>query len=106
MPEVLKILYQGQLPASVATLVTVGALKNWVVRHMTVVNNDTVTRTFALYRNGTTAPFLITPPLMVIVAGGMQEFDGADGYNAADTLAGVGSVASMLTLIVSGDEIS
>lgn len=102
MADAFKKLYQGQLPSSVATLYT--AASQAVVRHWTCVNNDTVARTFALYRDGTGVTNLITPPATLIPPGGMAEFDGAEAFALGDTLRGVASVASMLSLTVTGDE--
>jgi len=106
MADTYKLLYQGQLAATPGTLYTVPSVTNVIVRHISVVNNDTVNRTFALYRQGTAATNLITPPAMLVPPGGMQEWDGAMAMAATETLRGVGSVASMLTVTIDGDEIT
>jgi hypothetical protein len=106
MADAYKKLYQGQLPSSVGTLVTVGGSVSWIVKHITVVNNDTASRTFSLYRDGTAATNVITPPAMVVLAGGMQEWDGTMAFEASATIRGLASVATMLTVTISGDEIS
>lgn len=101
-----KQLYQGQLPSSAATLYTVPGSTSAIIRHISVVNNDTVARTFALYRGGTAATNYITPPAMVVLPGGMQEWDGAMAMAATETLRGVASVATQLSITVDGDEIT
>lgn len=106
MADAYKQLYQGQLPSSAATLYTVPGATSAIIRHISVVNNDTVARTCAFYRGGTAATNLITPPAMVVLPGGMQEWDGAMALGTTETLRGVGSVASMLSVTVDGDEIT
>lgn len=106
MADAYKVLYQGQLGASVATLATVGGGKSWIVKHIAVVNNDTSNRTFGLYRQGTAAANVITPPNMVVPAGGCCEWDGTMALAASETIAGGASVASQLTVTICGDEVS
>lgn len=106
MPDAYKQLYQAQLPAAVATLATVPALTYWIVKHFTVINNDTVARTFVLYRGGTAAANIITPPAVVVPAGGMVEWDGTMSFGPGETIRGNASVATMLTLTIDGDEVT
>lgn len=106
MADLYKLLYQGQLPSSVGTLATVGTGKMWIVKHITVINNDSAARTFALYRQGTAAANIITPPAMAIAAGGMAEWDGTMALNDAETIRGLASVATMVTISIDGDEVS
>ena len=94
------------LASAAATLATVGAGKNWIVGRVTVVNTDTVDRTFTLYKNGTTAQFQITPTITVKANGGMVEIDQLDSFAAAETIGGVASVASKLAIMMSGDEVT
>jgi hypothetical protein len=101
-----KTLYQGQLPAAAATLATVPALTSWIVKHITVVNNDTSDRTFTLYRNGTAATNICLPPNVNVPAGGMVEWDGTMALEAGGTIAGVASVAAQLTITIDGDEVT
>ena len=105
MADAYKTLYQGQLPSAVATLATVGALKSWIVKHISIVNNGPGNMIFQLYRNGTTAPFAWTPP-MTIVENGIAEWDGTEAMAAADTIAGYAGIASQLTMTMTGDEVS
>jgi len=101
-----KLLYQGQLPSSVGTLATVGSGKSWIVKHISIVNNDSAARTFSLYRQGTAAANIITPPAMSIPAGGMAEWDGTMAMADGETIRGLASVATMLTATICGDEVS
>lgn len=101
-----KLLYQGQLASSVATLATIASGKAWIIKHYSVVNNDSVARTFVLYRQGTAAANIITPPAVAVPAGGMVEWDGTMSLGAAETLRGFASVATQLTLTVCGDEVT
>ena len=101
-----KLLYQGQLAATVTTLATVGSGLAWIIKSIQVVNNDSAARTFALYRQGTAAANIITPPAMSIPAGGLAEWDGTLALAATETLRGVASVATQLTITISGDEVT
>lgn len=106
MTDKYTLLYQGQLPSTVGTLATIGAGKSWIIKNWVVINNDTVARSFALYRQGTAAANIITPPNTLIPAGGMAEWEGTITLFDAETLRGVASVASMLTITISGDEVT
>ena len=102
-----KTLYEGQLPNSVGVLAAVPSLTSWIIKHISVINTDAGSdHTFALYRNGTTDPFLFTPPAMLVVMGGMDEFTGTLALEAGGTIAGVSDVATTLTVILDGDEIT
>jgi hypothetical protein len=101
-----KLLYQGQLPSSTGTLATVASGKAWIIKHMAVVNTDSAARTFTLFRQGTGDANMITPPAMAVPAGGMAEYDGTMALGASETLRGVASVATELTITVSGDEVT
>jgi len=79
--ETYKVLYQGQLPATIATLYTVPASTQAFIRTITIVNNDTSKRTFELTVNGTAAANRITP-IMDIIAGGMMVYEDGKGWNA------------------------
>lgn len=103
MADTYKQLHQSQLSATVQTMITVGAAESMIIKHMTVVNNDTVSRTFAFYKNGTAAANIITPPAITIPAGGSAEWDGTMAMGNNDTLRGIASAATMLTATISGD---
>lgn len=100
-----KVLYQGQLPSSIGVLVTVPALKQWIVKSFENVNNDVSPRTFSLYQNGTTASHIITSTAVSIPAGGSWQRNCDMTFNAGDTIAGVASVSGQLTFTVWGSEI-
>jgi len=59
--EVYKVLDQRQLASSVATIYTAPGSTTAFVKTIAVVNNDTVSRTFQLFRGGTAAANAITP---------------------------------------------
>jgi hypothetical protein len=107
MASAYKTLYENQLPNSVTTLVTVPGGKSWIIKDISLVNTDSVDHTVALYRNGTTAPFLMTPAAVNIVAGGMYAFSGGTiALETGATIAGVADTASKVTIKISGDEVS
>ena len=58
-----KVLYQGQLASSAATIYTVPATTVTVVKSIAVVNTDTVSHTFQLFRGGLVAANAITGTL-------------------------------------------
>lgn len=107
MANAFKVLYQGQLGNSVATLATVGAAKTWIIKQITAVNNDASARTFGLYVGGTTAAKAITPPAVSIPAGGGWDWCPCDiCLETGQTLSGGASVATQVTVTVFGVEIS
>lgn len=109
MADAYKVLYQGQLGNSVATLATVGAGKTWLIGLITAVNNDSSARTFGLCVGGTTAAFRITSNVISLPAsGGSWEWapEKPICLEAAQTLAGGASVATQVTVTVFGDEVS
>ncbi len=106
MADSFKVLAQGQLGNTVATLATVGALKTWIIKYITVINTDSAARTFGLYIGGTTNTKSITPETVSIPAGGMAEITCNLTLEAAQTIAGGASVATKLTYTIFGDEAS
>lgn len=108
MADSFKILYQGQLGNSVATLATVGALKSWIIKLVTAVNTDSSIRTFGLVANGTGAGSQITSPTISLAAsGGFWEWTPeAMTIEAGGTFGGGASSAAAVTVTVFGDEVS
>lgn len=106
MADAYKTLYQGQLPSTVATLATVGGGKSWIVKHISIVNVTAGAVTFQLFKNGTTTPYAWTPAAISVPANGMAEWDGTEAMAATETIAGVASAATSLTMTMSGDEVS
>lgn len=76
--ETYKVLYQGQLAAAAATIYTATANGPTFVRAIDVVNTDTVARTFALYRGGTSDANKITPT--IVLAAGESIHYGENGW--------------------------
>jgi hypothetical protein len=96
-----------QLGATLATIYTAPAATGVVVRRIVVINNDTVDRTFALYRGGgTTAPYLWTEPAVLVPKGGSVEYDICDALSPSEVIKGIASAASVLNIQMSGDETS
>lgn len=100
-----KTFYQAQLPVSVGTLVTVSTNKNWVVKHISIVNVTSGAVTFQLFKNGSTSPYAWTPAAIVVPANGLAEWDGMEAMAMGEYWAGVASADSSLTCTISGDEI-
>lgn len=100
-----KKLAQGQLPSTAGALYTAPTGKKAIIRRITIVNTDSVDRTFQLFQSGTTDANALTP-VFTLLAGGMAVDDDVMTLDDADTLEGVASVASKLTYTVQGDEIT
>ena len=82
--ETYKVLDQRQLAAAAATIYTATANGPTFVRTITVVNTDTVARTFQLFRGGTTLPYAITPTY-VLAAGCSATYEDGTGWQFTDT---------------------
>lgn len=104
MADLYKTLYQGQLPSSVGTLYTASGVAA-IIKHISIVNNDSSTRTFSLYRNGTAAANIFMKDAS-IPAGGSIEWDGTMSLESGGTIRGVASVATQLSMCMDGDEVS
>lgn len=74
--ETYKVLDQRQLASSPATIYTAGANGPTFIRSITVNNNDTVVRTFRLFRGGTTSTNAITPVFTLLPGGAAIYEDG------------------------------
>ena len=105
MADAYKTLYQGQPTASVATLYTVPGSTAAIIKNVKAVNNDTVARTLTLYINGTAATNVWAKGHS-IPPGGSIEWDGTVALEAAGTIRGLASVATMVTVTISGDEVT
>lgn len=77
--ETYKVLDQRQLAASPATIYTVPSSTQAFIRSITVVNLDSASRTFQLFRGGTAAANAITP-ITIIPAGGIAEYEDGKGW--------------------------
>lgn len=74
--EVYKVLDQRQLAASPATIYTVPASTQAFIRSIMVNNNDTVVRTFRLFRGGTAAVNALIPTFSLLPGGAAIYEDG------------------------------
>lgn len=81
--ETYKVLYQGQLGNTVATLYTVGASTTAFIKSISVVNNDSSARTFQFAVGGTTATHFITP-VITLGIGYMAVYEDAEGWIVYD----------------------
>ena len=105
MADAYKTLYgPAQLPSTVATLATVGGGKSWIIKHMSFKNVTAGAVSVELFRNGTTDPYAWIN--FTIPADGSAEWDGTLAMAATETLAGVASAATSVTMTVDGDEVS
>ena len=95
--ETYKVLDQRQLAASPATIYTVPASTTAFIKSIMVNNNDTVTRTFRLFRGGTAAVNAITPTF-TLQPGGAAIYEDALGWqffnSAGQLLLGTGQFLS------------
>jgi len=96
--EVYKVLYQGQLPSSAATIYTAPASNTSFIKTITVVNNDSSARTFQLFRGGTAAANAITPAISLAASGGTATYE--DGYGWGEISIAPGS--TLLNPVFSG----
>ena len=91
--EVYKVLDQRQLAASPATIYTVPASTTTFIKSIMVVNNDTVSRTFRLFRGGTANANALTPNFSLL-PGGAALYEDALGWrffnSAGQVLVGAG----------------
>lgn len=106
MADAYKILYQGQLPAAVATLYTVPVSTKVIVKFVALQEATGAggPYTVDLYINGTTAAKHWKG--LSLSAGWSADWDGTLALNAGDTIAGVCSAATTVTITISGDEVT
>lgn len=74
--QVYKVLYQGQLPASVTTLYTAPSGTEALIRSMCLVNLDDLQNTVSLFYNGSAAANRLVPPIYICPHGMVQYEDG------------------------------
>ena len=106
MPEIFALLAQLEVAVSEVTpIYTVPTATQAVIKHMKIVNHDTVSHTIELWQGGTANVNVILPAL-TLQGGEWAEFDGAMAAAAADVLHARADAANVLTLSVYGLEIS
>lgn len=105
MPETYKRIAQTQPGTSAATVYTTPASTQTIVKHIRIVNTDTLPRWVKLWQAGTADSNLILPQTS-IPAGGWAEFDGTICLSAAETISASAEVASKVTLTIEGVEIT
>ena len=96
-----KQLANGQLPVSIGTLYTVPASTSTIVKSITLVNTDTVTRTVNLYISTGTARRII-PKDLSLLAGESFRVDEVFTLEATHLIRGDASAASVVDYVISG----
>jgi hypothetical protein len=81
--ETYKCLYQGQLGNSVATIYTAPGSTVAIIKSIMIVNTDTASRTFQLFRGGTAAANAITP-LITIQSQSVMSYEDCTGWQMLD----------------------
>ena len=100
-----KTLFQGAIPAGVATIATVPGGKQWIIEHIVVVNTTGGDLTFQLFKNGTTAAYSWTN-VRTVKANDFDYWDGTESMGAAETWAANASAGTSLYITISGDEVT
>ncbi len=100
-----KPLYHGQPTNSATTLYTVPGATIAIIRHIRAVNDDSVSHTFDLYRNGSASANRLTETI-TIQAGSSYEDDVYVPLATADTIQGKADASSKVTLFIGGVEIT
>lgn len=77
--ETYKVLYQGQLSDSAGTLYTVPSSTTAFIKSILITNNDSETRTFRLFVNGTATSNAITS-IFEVPAGGSATYEDGNGW--------------------------
>lgn len=105
MALTIQALGDGQLGAAKATLYTVPADTQTIVKSITLVNTDTSDRTANLYINrGGTSRRIIPTALTLDANGGMAILDTVFTLEAADLIEGDASVAAKVDYTINGTE--
>lgn len=82
--ETYKVLYQGQLANSPATIYTATANGPSLIKSIDIINTDTSSRTFTLYRGGTAATNQITPTY-TLLPGCAAHYEDGVGWQFTNT---------------------
>lgn len=97
------VLGQGQLASTIGDIYTSPALTTTVVKTITVVNTDSVTRTVNLYiLKAAGSARKITPMNMPLLTGESLVFDSVFTLAAGDKIQGDASAATCCDFIISG----
>jgi hypothetical protein len=104
MALTIKALASGQLGASKATLYTVPGSTQTIIKSITLVNTDSVTRTVNLYINTAGTSRRVSPKDLSLPAGAMFELDRVITLEAADLIEGDASSAAVVDYAISGAE--
>ena len=105
MTVTIKALADGQLAATKGELYPAPSSTEAIIRSITLVNTDSVTRTVNLYvkRDGTNSRRII-PKDLSLVAGASLEHNSVVTLEAADVLEGDASAADVVDYVINGVE--
>jgi hypothetical protein len=104
MATTAKTLYHGQPTNAAATLYTVPGSTVAIIRHIRVVNDDSASHNFDLWRNGSASANRITENI-TLQPGTSWEDDVYMPLAAADTIQGKADTSAKLTVYIGGVEI-
>lgn len=105
MPESYKRIYQGQLTTPATPVYIVPTATQSIIKHMRIVNLDTVPRWVKMWQGGTADANIILPQVS-IPAGGWMEFDGVITMEATSQLSAQVEIIGKITLTVEGVEVT
>ncbi len=108
MADAYKILYVNQLPAAAANLYAPASLKAGIIKNITAVNLGANTETVTLYVNGVSAAFQWASFVLSPTGqdGASAEWDSTLSLTNPDFIAGKSTDATVVTVVISGDEVS
>lgn len=111
MPDVYRVLYQGQISTSSGVAYTPSGSSQAIVKTMRIVNTNTASgASISLWQlpssvATTSAPYAILPAT-TIDAGGFAEFEGTMTMENGQKIVAQAGLASSITLTIYGLEIS
>ena len=105
MAESYKRIYQGQLATPATPVYITDTAEQAIIKHMRIVNLDTVPRWVKMWQGGTGDANIILPQVS-IPAGGWMEFDGVLTMEPSSQLAAQAEVIGKITLTVEGVEVT
>lgn len=104
MAFTIQALADGQLAAAKATLYTVPASTQTIVKSITLVNTDAAARTVNIYVKPGATSRRILPKDLSIPAGGSYVHDAVITLEAGDVIEGDASAATVVDYIINGTE--
>jgi len=105
MTDTYQKLYQGQLTTGATTLYSAITASGTILKHISVINVTSGVVQFQLFRDGIASTNAITP-YWPVSASGAYEWDGTMALGNGDTLNGLASAVSAITVTIDGDVVS